>query len=208
MTPENEIVVEPPTAERVGRELSRWFGNSDFETRRARRQRPETLAGTSIGPGSCPSCSCMPPVSQSIWVGFSWVALAVTLALYRGAHVRHHWLLSSLFFAPHLQDLARRAIHLRDAGRLGGAARPDLVGGTSSPPSCPLGQAGRCALARCSMAFSGAIWAGSCPTSISPRILSRVKDLLKYPELRFLDRFDIVVPTASRDRGIFAGSVA
>jgi stearoyl-CoA desaturase (delta-9 desaturase) len=25
--------------------------------------------------------------------------------------------------------------------------------------------------------------------------LSRVKDLLKYPELRFLDRFDIVVPT-------------
>ena len=26
--------------------------------------------------------------------------------------------------------------------------------------------------------------------------LSRVKDLLKYPELRFLDRFDIVVPTA------------
>jgi stearoyl-CoA desaturase (delta-9 desaturase) len=26
--------------------------------------------------------------------------------------------------------------------------------------------------------------------------LSRVKDLLKYPELRFLDRFDIAVPTA------------
>ena len=25
--------------------------------------------------------------------------------------------------------------------------------------------------------------------------LSRVKDLLKYPELRFLDRFDVVVPT-------------
>jgi len=33
MTPENEIAVEPPTAERVGRELSRWFGNSDFTTR-------------------------------------------------------------------------------------------------------------------------------------------------------------------------------
>jgi stearoyl-CoA desaturase (delta-9 desaturase) len=26
--------------------------------------------------------------------------------------------------------------------------------------------------------------------------LSRVKDLLKYPELRFLDRFDVAVPTA------------
>jgi hypothetical protein len=33
MTPENEIMVEPPTVERVGRELSRWFGNSDFATR-------------------------------------------------------------------------------------------------------------------------------------------------------------------------------
>ena len=30
MTPENEIVIEPPTAVRVGHELSRWFGNSDF----------------------------------------------------------------------------------------------------------------------------------------------------------------------------------
>ncbi len=33
MTPENEIVAEPPTAVRVGRELSRWFGNGDFAAR-------------------------------------------------------------------------------------------------------------------------------------------------------------------------------
>ena len=33
MSPENEIAVEPPAAERVGRELSRWFGNSDFAAR-------------------------------------------------------------------------------------------------------------------------------------------------------------------------------
>ncbi len=71
----------------------------------------------------------------------------------RGAHVCHHRLLSSLFFASHLQDLARRAIHLRHVGRLGRAARPDLVGGASSPPSCPLGQAGRCALAGAARLF-------------------------------------------------------
>ena len=33
MTPENEIMVEPPAALRVGRELSRWFGNSDLAAR-------------------------------------------------------------------------------------------------------------------------------------------------------------------------------
>ena len=33
MTPENEIVIEPSTSVRVGHELSRWFGNSDFATR-------------------------------------------------------------------------------------------------------------------------------------------------------------------------------
>ena len=33
MIPENEVIALPPTAERVGRELSRWFGNSDFATR-------------------------------------------------------------------------------------------------------------------------------------------------------------------------------
>ena len=42
MTAENEIVIEPPAAERVGRELSRWFGNSDFATRSIEPRRSVT----------------------------------------------------------------------------------------------------------------------------------------------------------------------
>ncbi len=88
-----------------------------------------------------------------IWVGFSWVALAGHVRAVPGAHVRHHRFLSSLLFAPHLQDLARRPVHLRPAGRLGGAARSDLVGGPSSPPPCAFGQAGGRALARAARLF-------------------------------------------------------
>src|SRR5450631_3281679 len=82
MTPENEIVIEPPTAERVGRELSRWFGNSDFATRTipaaAPRESGRHTDWARVLPFLLMHAACL----AVIWVGFSWVALLVTLALY------------------------------------------------------------------------------------------------------------------------------
>src|SRR5208283_3967725 len=62
------------------------------------------------------------------------------------AHVRDHRLLPPLFLAPHLQNLPRRTARFRTAGRLGRAARTDLVGRTPPPSSPVFGQARGCAL--------------------------------------------------------------
>ena len=81
MTPENEIVIEPPTAVRVGRELSRWFGNSDFATRPrepALKEAGKHIDWARVFPFLLMHAACL----AVIWVGFSWIALAVTIALY------------------------------------------------------------------------------------------------------------------------------
>src|SRR6202453_2850927 len=82
MTPENEIAVQPPTAERVGRELSRWLGNSDFATRTreaaAPRESGKHIDWARVLPFLAMHAACL----AVIWVGFSWVALIVTLVLY------------------------------------------------------------------------------------------------------------------------------
>src|SRR5580692_11176596 len=82
MTPENEIVIEPPTALRVGRELSRWFGNSDFATRPIELPMPRD-SGRHVDWARVMPFMLMHAVCLAvIWVGFSWVALMVPLALY------------------------------------------------------------------------------------------------------------------------------
>src|SRR5258708_13403578 len=84
MTPENEIVIEPPAVERVGRELSRWFGNSDFATRpidtAAPRDSGRHIDWARVFPFLLMHAACL----AVIWVGFSWIALTVTVALYVG----------------------------------------------------------------------------------------------------------------------------
>ncbi len=82
MTPENEIAALPPAAERVNRELSRWFGNSDFAMR---PERPPAAGDVSrrvdwmrVTPFLLLHAACL----AVIWVGFSGIALAVTIALY------------------------------------------------------------------------------------------------------------------------------
>src|SRR5271154_852932 len=82
MTSENEIAAERPAAERVGMELSRWFGNSDFATR-PREEAPAREAARHVDwarvfPFLLMHAACL----AVIWVGFSWTALAVTLVLY------------------------------------------------------------------------------------------------------------------------------
>src|ERR1700678_736660 len=82
MTPENEIVIEPPTAVRVGRELSRWFGNSDFATRPrepALKDAGKHIDWARVFPFLLMHAACL----AVIWVGFSWIALAGKIPLYR-----------------------------------------------------------------------------------------------------------------------------
>ena len=83
MTPENEIVIEPPAVERVGRELLRWFGNSDFATRSIEPVTPRDSGSrhtdwARVFPFLLMHAACL----AVIWVGFSWTALIVTVALY------------------------------------------------------------------------------------------------------------------------------
>src|SRR5258708_25992260 len=81
MTSENEVAIEPPTAVRVGTELSRWFGNSDFATRPpapAMLDAERRIDWARVLPFLLMHAACL----AVIWVGFSWVALAVTVALY------------------------------------------------------------------------------------------------------------------------------
>ncbi len=111
MPPENESIVLPPTAERVSRELSRWFDHSELATRPkpglAVRDPAKRIDWVRVAPFLAMHAACL----AVIWVGFSWVALA------------------------------RGAVLVRAAGRLGRAARPDLVGRTPPPPPHSLGQA-------------------------------------------------------------------
>jgi stearoyl-CoA desaturase (delta-9 desaturase) len=194
MTPENEVGIEPPAAVRVGRELSRWFGNPDF----AAREVPVAAADTRnsvdwarVLPFLLMHVACL----AVIWVGFSWVALAVTIALY----VVRMFAITGFYH----RYFSHRSFKTSRVGQfifglLGASAvqrgpiwwaahhrhhhvhsdKPDDV---HSPK-----QHG--------FFWSHMGWFMSHKHFVAD--LSRVKDLLKYPELRFLDRFDIAVPTA------------
>src|ERR1700735_2161787 len=81
MTPENEVSL-PPTAERVSRELSRWFDHSELSTRPKETPVPRDACNRVDWVRVAPFLGMHAACLAVIWVGFSWVALAVTLALY------------------------------------------------------------------------------------------------------------------------------
>ena len=195
MTPENEIVMEQPAAERVGIELSRWFGNGDFATRpkqvEALRHVGNHVDWARVVPFLLMHVICL-CVS---WVGFSWVALAVTIALYvvrmfaiTGFYHRyfsHRTFKTSRVGQFIFGILGASAVQ---RGPIWWAAHhrhhhvhSDKVDDVHSP-------------VQHGFLWSHMGWFMSHKHFTAD--LSRVKDLLKYPELRFLDRFDIVVPTA------------
>ncbi len=169
MSAENEILVEPPTAERVGRELSRWFGNSDFATR-ARETAVHRDAGRHVDwarvlPFLLMHAACL----AVIWVGFSWVALCVTAGALSASHVRHHRFLSSLFFSPHASRLRASDNSYSDCW----APRPCSAGPyggrhTIATTMCTRISRMTCTR-RCSTDFFGATWDGSCRISTLPR---------------------------------------
>ena len=146
MAPNNEIVIEPPNAVRVGHELTRWFGSSSFAPRvlaPARLDAGNHIDWARVMPFLAMHAACL----AVIWVGFSWAAFSVTVALYlvrmfaiTGFYHRYfsHRTFKTSRVGQFIFGIARR---------LGGATRSDLVGGSSSPPSCAFGQAGRRAFA-------------------------------------------------------------
>src|ERR1700735_1829170 len=81
MTPENEVLL-PPTVERVNRELSRWFDHSELSTRPKETAVPRDTSRRVDWVRVAPFLGMHAACLAVIWVGFSWIALAVTLALY------------------------------------------------------------------------------------------------------------------------------
>ena len=193
MAPENEIAVESPAADRVGLELSRWFGNGNFSARPLEpdtREAAKRVDWARVIPFLLMHAVCL----TVIWVGFSCVALAVAVTLYLGrmfaiTGIYHR------YFSPRTFKPSRAGQFV--FGLLGASAaqrgpiwwaahhrhhhvhsdKPDDV---HSP-------------VQHGFFWSHMGWFMSHKHFLAD--LSRVKDLLKYPELRFLDRFDLVVPT-------------
>jgi stearoyl-CoA desaturase (Delta-9 desaturase) len=194
MTPDNEIAVLPPTAERVSRELSRWFDHSDFATR---PKEPVPALDSSrrtdwarVMPFLMMHAACL----GIIWVGFSWVALAMAVALYL---VRMFAITG--FYHRYFSHRSFKTSRVGQFifGLLGASAvqrgpiwwaahhrhhhvHSDKPGDLHSP-------------VQHGFFWSHMGWFMS--RKHRGADLTRVKDLLKYPELRFLDRHDVAVPT-------------
>src|ERR1700685_4573501 len=194
MTPENEIAVEPPPAERMSRELSRWFGTGDF-TARPPRAIPPRESGRHVDWARVMPFLLMHAVCLAvIWVGFSWVALLVTLVLY----VVRMFAITGFYH----RYFSHRSFKTSRVGQ--------FVFGMLGASAVQRGPIWRAAHHRHHHVHSdkpedvhspvqhGFFWSHMGWFMSHKHFaadLSRVKDLLKYPELRFLDRFDVAVPT-------------
>jgi len=185
----------PPAAVRVGRELSRWFDNRDFATRTPDAGVPAEVARRTDWARMIPFLSMHLACLAVFLVGFSWIALAVTATLY----VVRMFAITGFYH----RYFSHRSFKTSRAGQfifgiLGASAvqrgpiwwaahhrhhhvHSDKVEDVHSP-------------VQHGFFWSHMGWFMSNKYFVAD--MSRVKDLLKYPELRFLDRFDIVVPTA------------
>ena len=85
---------------------------------------------------------------------------------------------------------------VRGARRLRRAARAAVVGGAPPPPPRARRPARTTPLPACSTGSCGATAAGSSRARTSPPASSACSDLARYPELRWLDRYDAAVPVA------------
>jgi|SRR5579883_628972 len=193
MTPENELTVLPPAAERMSRELSRFFDHSELAT----RKKPEPLvdAGRRIDWVRVTPFLAMHAACLAVFlVGFSWAALAMAVGLYvvrmfaiTGFYHRYfsHRTFKTSRVGQFIFGLLGASAVQR--GPIWWAAHhrhhhihSDKPADVHSP-------------SQHGFFWSHMGWFMS-HKHFAPD-LSRVKDLLKYPELRFLDRYDVLVPT-------------
>jgi len=200
MIPDSEIAAQPSILQRVGMEVLRWFDTRDFTAHKKAASLP--AAGASQPAARHVDWTRMLPFLAMhvvclavIWVGFSWVALGVAVALY----VLRMFAITGFYhryFSHRTFKTSRTGQFI--FGLLGASAvqrgpiwwaahhrhhhvHSDKPGDVHSP-------------VQHGFFWSHMGWFMSHQHFEAD--LSRAKDLLKYPELRFLDRFDIVVPTA------------
>jgi stearoyl-CoA desaturase (delta-9 desaturase) len=182
----------PPTVERVNRELSRWFDNSNFSSR---PKDPHDIRSVNrvdwfrVAPFLFMHAACL----AVIWVGCSGVALAVTIGLY----LVRMFAITGFYH----RYFSHKSFKTSRAGQ--------FIFGLLGATAVQRGPIWWAAHHRHHHVHSdkpddlhspvqhGFMWShmgwfmshkhfAADPT--------RVKDLLKYPELRFLDRFDVAVP--------------
>src|SRR6266446_6453122 len=206
MTPENEIVIEPPAVppavERVGRELSRWFGNSDFATRpietAAPRDSGRHIDWARVIPFLLMHAACL----AVVWVGFSWIALIVTAALY----VVRMFAITGFYH----RYFSHRTFKTSRVGQ--------FIFGVLGASAVQRGPVWWAAHHRHHHVHSDqhddphspaqhGFWRAHLGWFLTVKGFAPdfklVKDLMKFPELRWLDRFDIFVP-ALLGVGMFA----
>ena len=170
MTPENEIAIEPPAVERVGMELSRFFGTNNFETRPKEIEKLREVGNHVDWARAVPFLLMHAICLSVIWVGFSWVALATMIAMY---FVRmfaitgfyHRYFSHRTFKTSRVGQFVFGLL-----GALRRAAQPHFGGPRITGIITSIPTRWTMCIPRCSMDFSGAIWAGSSRTSISLRI--------------------------------------
>ena len=126
------------------------------------------------------------------WVGWSPVAVGVAVGAVSPAHLRGDSVLSPIFLASHISHVAGVAVPFRDAWQYGHSARTvwwasvhrhhhrhsDQEEDVNSPGL---------------MGFAWAHIGWMTSSRNFPTNYDLVRDLARYPELRFLNRFDLVL---------------
>ena len=209
MTPENEVVARdalpreaaPARAERVGREILRWFGNSDFSTRPADIDTRPGVDWFRVVPFFLMHAICF----AAFWVGFSWIALTVTIILYvlrmfaiTGFY--HRYFAHRTFRTHRVVQFAFACIGAASVqrGPLWWAAHHrnhHINADTVADPHSPQ--------------VHGFLWShmGWFLTSDGFRTdWKRIPDLARFRELRWLDRYDVLMPVALATGLFFLGA--
>ncbi len=193
MTSENEIAMDAP-GQRVNREISRWIGNNDFSTRpkdvEALRDAGNHVNWLRALPFFLLHAACL----GVIWVGVSWFAFGAAVFMYvirmfaiTGFYHRyfsHRTFKTSrvaqFIFGVWGATAVQRGPIWWAAHHRHHHVHADKIDDVHSP-------------VQHGFWWSHMLWFLSDKHFAAD--LSRVKDLLKFPELRFLDRFDVVVPS-------------
>ena len=127
-------------------------------------------------------------------VGVSPVALSGLRGAVFPAHVRHHGVLSPLLLAQVVQDFARR----RSSCSACSAPRPCSAGPSGGPRIIAIITSTRTRKKTRTRPIQHGFVRAHMSWFLSKKgfapDLKRVRDLMNFPELRWLDRFDIIVP--------------
>jgi stearoyl-CoA desaturase (delta-9 desaturase) len=171
------------------RALLRWFDTADEESAATE---PDRIAWLRVLPFIGLHLACL----GVIWVGVSAFAVAWRGALCCCACSRSRASTTATFSHKRVQDFARDAVRVRAARRQRGAARAAVVGGAPSQPPPPRRQPEHDMHSPVQHGFWLEPHGLVHDPARLPTDFAVIRDLAKYPELRWLDRFDILVPVA------------